>query len=56
MSALPQKADIVRHGGNVRFVPEADSCSAAIESLFNYLVGNGENARRNGEAKCLCGF
>jgi hypothetical protein len=24
MSALPPKADIVRHGGNVRFVPEAD--------------------------------
>jgi hypothetical protein len=24
MSALPPKADIVRHGSNVRFVPEAD--------------------------------
>jgi hypothetical protein len=24
MSALPPKADIVRHGGNVRFVPKAD--------------------------------
>ena len=24
MSALPPKADIVQHGGNVRFVPEAD--------------------------------
>jgi hypothetical protein len=24
MSALPPKADIVRHSGNVRFVPEAD--------------------------------
>jgi hypothetical protein len=24
MSALPPKADIVRHGGNVRFVPLAD--------------------------------
>ena len=23
-SALPPKADIVRHGGNVRFVPKAD--------------------------------
>jgi hypothetical protein len=30
MSALPPKADIVRHGGNVRLVPKADSCSAAI--------------------------
>jgi hypothetical protein len=24
MSALPPKADIVRHGGYVRFVPKAD--------------------------------
>jgi hypothetical protein len=24
MSALPPKADIVRHGGNVRFVPQTD--------------------------------
>jgi len=24
MSALPPKADIVQHGGNVRFVPKAD--------------------------------
>jgi len=29
MSALPPKADIVQHGGNVCFVPEADSCTAA---------------------------
>ena len=26
---LPPKADIVQHGGNVRFVQKADSCSAA---------------------------
>jgi hypothetical protein len=25
MSALPPKADIVRHGGNVRFVPKAET-------------------------------
>jgi hypothetical protein len=30
MSALPPKADIVQHGGNVRFVPKAD-ITAAIE-------------------------
>jgi hypothetical protein len=24
MSALPPKADIIRHGGNVRLVPQAD--------------------------------
>jgi hypothetical protein len=29
MSALPPKADIAEHGGNVRFVPKADSCTAA---------------------------
>jgi hypothetical protein len=29
MSALPPKADMVQHNRDVRFVPEADSCSAA---------------------------
>jgi hypothetical protein len=29
MSALPPKADIYQHGRDVRFVPKADSCSAA---------------------------
>jgi hypothetical protein len=29
MSAFPQKADVVQHEGHVRFVPIADSCSAA---------------------------
>src|SRR6516165_11882484 len=29
MSALPPKADIRRHDWNVRFVPQADSCTAA---------------------------
>ena len=29
MSALPPKADIGTHPQNVRFVPKADSCSAA---------------------------
>jgi hypothetical protein len=31
MSALPPKADIVQHGGNVRFVPKAD-----IQVLIGY--------------------
>ena len=30
MSALPPKADIVQQDSNVRFVPKADSCTAAI--------------------------
>jgi hypothetical protein len=32
MSALPPKADIVRHGGNVRFVPIADIAPHSITS------------------------
>ena len=32
MSALPPKADIVRHGGNVRFVPKADIRGYSITS------------------------
>jgi hypothetical protein len=31
MSALPPIADIDQHARDVRFVPKADSCSAAIE-------------------------
>jgi hypothetical protein len=41
MSALPPKADIVPHGGNVRFVPQADSCTAAIggkNGAFPYRI------------------
>jgi hypothetical protein len=30
MSALPPKADIAQHGGNVRFVPKADMGSYAV--------------------------
>jgi hypothetical protein len=40
MSALPPKADIVHGGGNVRFVPKADSCTAAKSSFaFRYHRG-----------------
>jgi hypothetical protein len=49
MSALPPKADIPHCRLDVRFVPQADSCTAANRSLFDHLVGNGENARRDGE-------
>ena len=34
MSALPPKADMVRHNRDVRFVPKAD-----ITGLFDYFVG-----------------
>jgi len=31
--ALLPKADITQRGGNVRFVPKPDSCTAAIETI-----------------------
>ena len=34
MSALPPKADIRQHNYDVRFVPKADICSAAIRDLL----------------------
>ena len=52
MSALPPKADIVQHGGNVRFVPQADilpvecyswvgrtGLRAMIRKFFCFVVG-----------------
>jgi hypothetical protein len=39
MSALPPKADMDRHSYNVRFVPKADSCTAAQRSLFDHFIG-----------------
>jgi hypothetical protein len=39
MSALPPKADIADRDRHVRFVPKADSCSAAKSSLFDHFVG-----------------
>jgi hypothetical protein len=50
MSALPPKADIVQ--GNVRFVPIADSCSAA-RKLLVHLVGNREQRRAYVEAAAV---
>jgi hypothetical protein len=43
MSALPPKADIAGRRLDVRFVPKADSCSAANQQrvLFDHLVGAG---------------
>jgi hypothetical protein len=47
-SALPLKADIHRAERHVRFVPSAAS--------FNYLVGDGEQIRRNRQTKRLGGL
>jgi hypothetical protein len=38
MTALPPKADVVRHNRDVRFVPKADSCNAADGALFDHVV------------------
>ena len=38
MSALPPKADIRQGNRDVRFVPKADSCTAARKILFDQLV------------------
>jgi hypothetical protein len=43
-----READIVRHGGNVRFVPKTD-----IGALLNHLVGGNEQVDRYIKAKCL---
>ena len=58
MSALPPKADIVQHGGNVCFVPKADLCSETSDvhgcnDLLNHLVGGNEQVGRYIKAKRL---
>jgi hypothetical protein len=39
MSALPPKADIQPRERHVRYVPKADSCTAAKIGLFDYVGG-----------------
>src|SRR5262249_37513029 len=56
MSALPPKADMCGAPEHVRFGLIADSCTAAKGSLFDHLVGTGEQRRRNCEAKRLGGL
>jgi hypothetical protein len=56
MSASPLKADMRgshRHGD---FVPIAAICAAAIPSLFDHLVGAGEQRREHVKTKCLRAF
>jgi hypothetical protein len=44
MSAIHPKADIRQSGRDVRFVPKADERQCSKSSLFNHLVGDGEQA------------
>jgi hypothetical protein len=37
-SALPPKADIAERDRDVRFVPKADSCAAAIYAAFRTSI------------------
>jgi hypothetical protein len=38
MSALPPKADIVQHGGNVRFVPKCDIAAPSLRQRICLVV------------------
>ena len=56
MSALPPKADIVERDPHVRFVPKADSCSAANNKLFNYFIRELLKIHGYDEAECFGGL
>jgi hypothetical protein len=61
MSALPPKADIAKCDSYVRFVPKAavSRCSKnplLNASLFDHLVGGGEQRRGHGQAERLSGL
>ena len=51
MSALPPKAHMCSAQAHVCFGPEADSCSAAKNSLFDHFAGAGEERGWHREAE-----
>jgi hypothetical protein len=51
MSALPPKADMVQHNRDVRFVPKADSCTAAI--IGRLRTDTERRLCRTSEASCF---
>ncbi|MEA2959589.1 MAG: hypothetical protein QOJ58_5572 [Alphaproteobacteria bacterium] len=53
-SAFLSTADLPQRSGYVSFVPTRDSCTAAIASLFDHLVGAREQHRRHVDADRLC--
>ena len=56
MSALLPKADIAGRQLDVRFVPQADSCSAAKNVLFDHLVGQLQKGFPYRETESPCRF
>jgi hypothetical protein len=52
-SAFPLKADIRSPFNHVRFMPKADSCTAAKSALFDHLVGGDEQRRWHIETECF---
>jgi hypothetical protein len=53
LSASPDIQPRIR---DVRFVPEADSCTAATKTLFDHPVGSAEQRQRHSEAERLSGL
>src|SRR5260221_6443463 len=55
-SAVRPTTDIAKILWHVRFVPTGDSCTAANSTLFDHLVGSGEDVRWYGESERLGSF
>jgi hypothetical protein len=45
MSGVPQTSDIAGPGRHFAFGPQADPCTAAKSTLFDHLVGLGQQCR-----------
>jgi hypothetical protein len=52
-TASSESGQTADHFGQVRLVPESDICTAANCCLFDHLVGEDVELRRNGQAKLV---